>query len=633
MGLLVELLVPVVFAALMILFKNIISTTDYPNGFSVEYSNPNGVWPSTNIAYYYDPSAVSSTDVNKTLSYWESQLKTSVYANSTKTVTFKLQDSMSDLENWCQNSGNSCIGAVVFNNLTSGGLHYTIRIDEDLTGNTKNIYNDYYDYSKPAPYDDKYWDNANVDHVNQTQTFWTMQNTLDRALTALEYWRKNGKDAPAGSIQDTTLARYPYLPYTDDGFAGVLQGFGFYLIIGYIYSVIVLTRNIVQEKELRLKEAMKLMGLRNWVNWISWWVSALAVFSVSIFLWSLIFYFQGVDHSDFGVLFLFFLSFALSTISFCFMISSFFDNSRISSAGSAVLFFLFYVPYTFLTSGDYGDKSQGSKMLGCLCAPTCAGFGTYIMGTRQNYGQGVTFSNWSENVVGDSFTFQDVVSMMFFDFVLYMVIALYVEAVFPGKYGIPEKFYYFLTPSYWCGNRSTGSQTEVDPKNVSMDPDSCEEEPAGLKVGVQIQNLRKQFGKFVAVNSLSVNMYEGQITSFLGHNGAGKTTTMNMLTGMFPCSGGDAFVNGYSIKTNIKDVRSSLGLCPQFDILFTHMTVAEHLEFYCLLKNVEKSRIEGQITGMLEDLQLLEKRHVPVMALSRRYEAKAVGSYFPCWRL
>lgn len=55
-----------------------------------------------------------------------------------------------------------------------------------------------------------------------------------------------------------------------------------------------------------------------------------------------------------------------------------------------------------------------------------------------------------------------------------------------------------------------------------------EEEPSHLKLGVSIQNLMKVYrdGMKVAVDGLTLNFYEGQITSFLGHNGAGKTTTM-----------------------------------------------------------------------------------------------------------
>lgn len=68
-------------------------------------------------------------------------------------------------------------------------------------------------------------------------------------------------------------------------------------------------------------------------------------------------------------------------------------------------------------------------------------------------------------------------------------------------------------------------------------------------------------GKKVAVDDVSLKMYEGQITVLLGHNGAGKTSLMSVLTGFYSPSGGTAIVNGYDIRTSMDGVRSSLGKC------------------------------------------------------------------------
>ena len=67
-------------------------------------------------------------------------------------------------------------------------------------------------------------------------------------------------------------------------------------------------------------------------------------------------------------------------------------------------------------------------------------------------------------------------------------------------------------------------------------------------------------GEKVAVDGLTLNMYEGQITALLGHNGAGKTTTISMLTGLYPPTSGTAYVNDYDIIENITGVRESLGM-------------------------------------------------------------------------
>ena len=58
---------------------------------------------------------------------------------------------------------------------------------------------------------------------------------------------------------------------------------------------------------------------------------------------------------------------------------------------------------------------------------------------------------------------------------------------------------------------------------------------------------------------------------------------MRIFLGLFPPTNGTALVNGYDIRTDIKSVRDSLGLCPQHDVLFDDLTVEEHIEFFSLV--------------------------------------------------
>ena len=118
-----------------------------------------------------------------------------------------------------------------------------------------------------------------------------------------------------------------------------------------------------------------------------------------------------------------------------------------------------------------------------------------------------------------------------------------------------------------------------------------EPEPVDGKAGVQVQNLQKVFKSLTgapiqAVDSVNFKAYEGQITALLGHNGAGKTTTMNMLTGMLSPTAGSAVINGYNITNEMDSIRQSLGLCPQHNMLFSDLTVNEHLIFFGMLKGV-----------------------------------------------
>ena len=74
------------------------------------------------------------------------------------------------------------------------------------------------------------------------------------------------------------------------------------------------------------------------------------------------------------------------------------------------------------------------------------------------------------------------------------------------------------------------------------------------KDAILIKNLTKRFGKLNAVNNIKFSIKEGEVMTILGHNGAGKTTLINMLTGMFKSTSGDATVYGNSIVTDIDTI-------------------------------------------------------------------------------
>ncbi|NXS13542.1 ABCA1 protein, partial [Neodrepanis coruscans] len=119
-----------------------------------------------------------------------------------------------------------------------------------------------------------------------------------------------------------------------------------------------------------------------------------------------------------------------------------------------------------------------------------------------------------------------------------------------------------------------------------------------------------------AVNGLSLDFYEGQITSFLGHNGAGKTTTMSILTGLLPPTSGTAYILGWDIRSDIDNIRKSMGMCPQHNVLFDILTVEEHIWFYGRLKGLSEQQVQEEMEQLLQDTGLPHKRQEQTRNLS-----------------
>ena len=104
----------------------------------------------------------------------------------------------------------------------------------------------------------------------------------------------------------------------------------------------------------------------------------------------------------------------------------------------------------------------------------------------------------------------------------------------------------------------------------------------------------------------------------LGHNGAGKTTLINILTGVIsPDSSKDLeiIINNKSIE-RIDEIRKYIGVCSQFDILWSEMTAYEHLYMFARLKNLPIDQIENKIDTTLGFVNLKSEKHAKVSSFS-----------------
>lgn len=110
----------------------------------------------------------------------------------------------------------------------------------------------------------------------------------------------------------------------------------------------------------------------------------------------------------------------------------------------------------------------------------------------------------------------------------------------------------------------------------------------------------------MAVDGLSFGLAHGSCFGLLGVNGAGKTTTFRMLTGEETPTDGEASIEGFSIATQLTQVRQHIGYCPQFDALIDLMTGREILTMFAKLRGLKDESVADTVEELLEML-LLEK--------------------------
>ena len=340
----------------------------------------------------------------------------------------------------------------------------------------------------------------------------------------------------------------PYPCYIQDVFVeSITQILPLVMVLAWIFTVSMIIKDIVYEKEKRLKEFMRVMGLTNGIHWVAWFITSFTVTMVICILLSVILkYGKITGHTDLGVLIVFLCCFMMATITQSFLISVFFVRANLAAAAGGIIYFLLYLPYTILI--NYSAVTQQYQIgLVSLISTVAFSYGCNIIGLYEQEGVGVNWSNFYESPI----TSQNGITMNFFclamllDSLIYMFLAWYIETVWPGEFGTGRSFYFLFQPSFWCetfaSNHRLTCKSNLKLEKIrkiiddnkkkrlkegdegSQDDNIIIREPFDLsnqngKIGVEIKDLHKVYsrGKNYALKGLTVNFYENEITSFLG---------------------------------------------------------------------------------------------------------------------
>lgn len=134
---------------------------------------------------------------------------------------------------------------------------------------------------------------------------------------------------------------------------------------------------------------------------------------------------------------------------------------------------------------------------------------------------------------------------------------------------------------------------------------------------IETRGLNKRYGKLHAVKDLYLQVPKGAIYGFVGPNGAGKTSTMRILTTLMRPSSGAAYINGYSVTAEPREVRRSIGYMPDFFGVYEDMKVWEYLDFFAACYEIPEGQRPGLIRDLLELVELSHRRDDMVDKLSR----------------
>lgn len=139
---------------------------------------------------------------------------------------------------------------------------------------------------------------------------------------------------------------------------------------------------------------------------------------------------------------------------------------------------------------------------------------------------------------------------------------------------------------------------------------------------IEVKNVTKKYGNFVAVNNMNFTINDGEIVGFLGPNGAGKSTTMNMIVGYIEPTSGSIHINGNDVSKKPEKAKRLIGYMPEGVPLYLDLTVKEFVSYMAELKKVKRRERKKEVEKVLKETGLEEVQNKLIKNLSRGYKQR-----------
>ena len=381
---------------------------------------------------------------------------------------------------------------------------------------------------------------------------------------------------------------------------------GLVICLSMIYPLGMLIKSLVEEKETGARELLRISGLRQLALGSAWSVVYVALFVIVAILSTIVLGYAVFPHTGTGVLFGLLWLFMLSCVPLAFVISTGFSRARLAAIFGPFALFVLVLPRYIFFRADAG-QAINAKRAACLLSPTAFTFAADRLASYEAGNSGVTASNLLEGPLSVG----ECMAWLVVDTFLYSLLALALDAALPAlrrSGSLPT----IVLP--WQRGRSTLSATP-SARGGDGDVEPDEAENPGCASVARLSALRKVFPNGVcAVHSLDLQLHDGRITALLGHNGAGKTTTISMLTGALAPSDGTVTICGRSVESAAAS--GLIGLCPQHNVLYSSLTVLEHMRLFAVLRGVPHARIMSAALDLIEEVGLQDKVRTRADSLS-----------------
>ncbi|XP_012839386.1 PREDICTED: ABC transporter A family member 7-like isoform X2 [Erythranthe guttata] len=405
-------------------------------------------------------------------------------------------------------------------------------------------------------------------------------------------------------------------------FSSLLGPLFFTWVIVQLFPVVLIS--LVYEKEHKLRIMMKMHGLGDGPYWMISYAYFLAISSIYMLCFVIFGSAIGLNFfrlNDYSIHFVFYFLYINLQICLAFLVADWFSSVKTATVVGYMMVFGTGLLGGFLFQFFLQDSSFPKA--GIIAMELFPGFSLYrglyefsqyaftgnFMGS-----DGMRWKDLNDSNNG----MREVLIIIAVEWLVVLCVAYYADQVVSS--GKNPLFFLrkkqttlqlsFRKPSL----RRKGSKVFVQMEKLDVDQEREKVEQLLLESSTShsiiCNNLKKIYQsrdgnpeKF-AVRELSLALPEGECFGMLGPNGAGKTSFINMMIGLIKPSSGTAYVRGLDIRTDMDKIYTSMGVCPQHDLLWETLTGREHLFFYGRLKNLKGAALTQAVDESLKSVNL-----------------------------
>uniref|UniRef100_B3NZ30 GG23636 n=1 Tax=Drosophila erecta TaxID=7220 RepID=B3NZ30_DROER len=422
------------------------------------------------------------------------------------------------------------------------------------------------------------------------------------------------------------MNHFPYPLYVPNHYAESAKAMTYMTLTSFFLPCITIAKYVVAEKERQQKAILNAMGFSNSIHWLAWYTKSMLLMMLCVIIMIIIFAIGSVyEFSNLICLSIVLLVYVHSLVLFAFFVSSFFSKSSSALVATLLIYLATAIPFLIVGAETSSVASQTAASFGVNSALfyILASVATMEM---QSVGlQWHTMAHTASN--GHKLSIMVHMLIMFTISWIELLICLYIEAMRPGDFEVPQPWNFPCQSRYWCPFRyvSSAGRGNSSLHNLSGQPfinlddqtqENFQKVPSNKKIGVEVRSLSKAIGYHTVVKSLFFNVHENEITALVGHKGSGKTTTLLMLCGIVQPTTGTALINGHDIVTEPKLAKGCLGICTQNSALFKGMSARDHIYFFSRIKGYTKNEAMMESNIYIGKLNLVDWQKRDAMKLS-----------------